>query len=102
MVKSKKQKQNKKKPVRYCCENPPLMLHATQHDGTGGKKTSAVMLWVECNECSPCLEMLVVLLNCNPLTVTSHPSNNDSSRLCSACIKKKFFFKKNPTLIIIL
>lgn len=31
-----------------------------------------MIMWVECSECNPCMEMLVVLLNCNLLAVLSH------------------------------
>lgn len=33
------------------------------------KKTEAVIILTERSQCSPCIEMLVVLLNCSPLQV---------------------------------
>lgn len=72
-----------------------------------------MILWVECTECSPCVEMLVVLLNCNPLIVTSHLvkrwqqkallclSSTTSALLCSDMDLEmsSFFFNENWFLI---
>lgn len=70
-----------------------------------------MILWVECTECSPCLEMLVVLLNCNSLTVTSHHvkhwqqqalvclSSTTSALICSVMELKMYFFDENCSLI---